>query len=53
MKKKIVGALLGSAFVVTTFATAASAAPPNFNPGQKGNVCEAPGPNSNPNCRPG
>jgi hypothetical protein len=26
---------------------------PKFNPGQKGKVCSAPGPNSNPNCVPG
>jgi hypothetical protein len=49
---------LAALLAVTGVATVAIAAPasadkPNFNPGQKGNVCSAPGPNSNPNCVPG
>ena len=52
MKKKVAVALLGSLFAVASVAGAAFADQPNFNPGQKGNVCSAPGPNSNPNCDP-
>lgn len=52
MKKKILATVLGSALALSVFASSAGAAKPNFNPGQKGNVCEAPGPNSNPNCNP-
>jgi hypothetical protein len=52
MKKRILAAVLGSAIAVSALAPTAGAAQPNFNPGQKGNVCDAPGPNSNPNCNP-
>jgi hypothetical protein len=52
MKKKVTVGLLASLFALTSVAGAAFADKPNFNPGQKGNVCSAPGPNSNPNCNP-
>ena len=52
MKKKLAVALLGSLFALTSVAGAAFADKPTFNPGQKGNVCSAPGANPNPNCVP-
>jgi hypothetical protein len=52
MKKKVTVGLLASLFALTSVAGAAFADKPNFNPGQKGNVCSAPDPNPNPNCNP-
>jgi len=53
--KRIFALLMVCLFMVAVMAVTASTAfaQPNFNPGQKPQVCDAPGPNSNPNCNPG
>ena len=52
--KRILALLMLSLFVVAVMAmtTSTALAKPIFNPGQKENVCKAPGPNKNPNCKP-
>ena len=50
---KLVALLAAAGLATVALAPSASADQPNFNPGQKGNVCSAPGPNSNPHCVPG
>jgi uncharacterized membrane protein len=52
MKRKLVAAAIGVALGVGALGSAAHADQPKFNPGQKGNVCSAPGPNNNPHCVP-
>jgi hypothetical protein len=51
-KRLVAGVLSACALTAALAPAAAIADKPNFNPGQKGNVCSAPGPNSNPNCNP-
>jgi hypothetical protein len=50
--RKIAALLAAAGLAVAALAPAANADQPKFNPGQKGNVCGAPGPNSNPHCVP-
>ncbi len=50
--RKIAALLAASGLAIAAAAPAATADPPKFNHGQKGNVCDAPGPNSNPHCVP-
>ena len=53
-RRRVAAGLLSAALLAAGLVpAAASADPPKFNPGQKGNVCDAPGPNPNPNCVPG
>jgi hypothetical protein len=52
-RKRVAAALLSACAFAAALAPTAGADQPNFNPGQKGNVCSAPGPNSNPHCHPG
>jgi hypothetical protein len=50
--KRVVAGVLATCALLAAPA-GAFADKPKFNPGQKGKVCSAPGPNSNPNCVPG
>jgi hypothetical protein len=53
-RKRVTAGLLSVCALAAALVPAAAIAdPPKFNPGQKGQVCQTPGPNANPNCVPG